>query len=81
MITAEERLLLRLVRMGLGNGGVCDLAERIEWNALLDLAVQQGVPAIVLDGVKDVLDLPQPLAPSTATNSPRFTLVDTPSSA
>ena len=58
MITAEERLLLRLVRMGLGNGGVCDLAERIEWNALLDLAVQQGVPAIVLDGVKDVLPSP-----------------------
>lgn len=40
MITAEERLLLRLVRMGLGNGGVCDLVERIEWNTLLDLAVQ-----------------------------------------
>lgn len=58
MITAEERLLLRLVRMGLGNGGVCDLAERIEWNALLDLAVQQGVPAIVLDGVKDVSPSP-----------------------
>lgn len=52
MITAEERLLLRLVRMGLGNGGVCGLVERIEWNALLDLAVQQGVPAIVLDGVR-----------------------------
>lgn len=58
MITAEKRLLLRLVRMGLGNGGVCGLAERIEWNALLDLAVQQGVPAIVLDGVKDVSPSP-----------------------
>ena len=58
MITAEERLLLCLVRMGLGNGGVCDLAERIELNALLDLAVQQGVPAIVLDGVKDVSPSP-----------------------
>lgn len=63
MITAEERLLLRLVRMGLGNGGVCDLTERIEWNALLDIAVQQGVPAIVLDGVKDVS--PSPLRPVT----------------
>ena len=48
-------LLLKLIRLGLGTTDHIVLPAEIDWRALYTLAEQQGLSAIVLDGVSEVL--------------------------
>lgn len=56
----QQDIFLSLIRLGIGHGSSRFL-ERIDWNALEDLAARQGLSGILVDGVEK---LPEEKRPS-----------------
>lgn len=46
-----EEFFLSLIRLGIGKAMALTVPEQIDWNALEDLAVRQGLSAILVDGI------------------------------
>lgn len=59
MESSYQESFLALIRMGIGHS-IIDLPKDIDWNAVQNLAVQQGLTAIVIDGIEK---LPYSLRP------------------
>ena len=51
----RKQTLLALTRLGIGHTAA-EVPETIDWEALMDLAVRQGLLAVVLDGAQVLLD-------------------------
>lgn len=47
-----EEFFLSLIKLGIGNASVAQVPEQIDWNALEELAVQQGLLAVMVDGIE-----------------------------
>lgn len=58
-----KKFFLSLVRLGVGTSEVVPVPERIDWDVLKDLAVKQGLSAIVVDGVERLPDEKRPPKP------------------
>lgn len=59
MITANEKLLLELIKIALGKSTTCALPNSIKWDTLFNLSIKQGVPSIVMDGLdRCIMSLP-----------------------
>lgn len=52
IVKEQEKIFLHLVRLGIGTSAEVSIAGNIEWKVVLALAEQQGLSAIVLDGIE-----------------------------
>lgn len=62
MMGINKELFLQLVRLGIGTGNVLSLRfpDPIDWVAVKDLAEQQGLSAVVLDGIEKLPEQQRP---------------------
>lgn len=60
MSTALQSSFLGLVRLGIGASKDASIPEDIDWGKLKALAEEQGLPAIVLDGIEELPDSQRP---------------------
>lgn len=51
MMDVKSSVTLDLLKYGLGKSEECHLPEKVDWHEVLDFSIQQGVTAIILDGV------------------------------
>ena len=54
-MTDSANILFRLLRAALGNETEVSLPETVDWNAVVDMAFDQGVAAIAVDGLQNRL--------------------------
>ena len=47
----SEEILIELAKYGLGRTTVCRVPQSVDWKAVFELAFQQEIAAIVLDGI------------------------------
>ena len=59
MLSEKKGAFLSLVRLGIGHH-TDDLPQVIDWQSLKDLAVKQGLSAIVLDGIESLPEQQRP---------------------
>ena len=50
-MTEIRKIFLRLVRLGIGHTDTAEIAEKVDWEAVLALAERQGLSAVVADGI------------------------------
>lgn len=58
-----EEFFLSLIKLGIGNARVVPVPEQIDWNRLADLAAQQGLSAVLVDGVEKLPEGKRPPKP------------------
>lgn len=58
-----EEFFLSLIKLGVGNASVAQVPEQIDWNALEELAVQQGLSAVMVDGIEMLPEVKRPPQP------------------
>ena len=58
-----EEVLLQLVRLGIGNASVIRMPEDVNWEVLQALAVDQGLSAVVVDGLERLQSAQKPPKP------------------
>lgn len=51
MMNISEKIVLDLVELGIGHSKVCSIPKAVEWQEVFRLAHEQGVAAVVLDGI------------------------------
>ena len=56
MITELQKTYLALLRLGLGNVRVVQIPKDVDWSGLQALAEEQGLSAVVLDGIEKLPD-------------------------
>lgn len=52
MVDSSAKILFQLLRTALGDGTEVSLPEGVDWKAVVDLAFEQGVAALVVDGLQ-----------------------------
>lgn len=55
-----DNTFLSLVRLGIGNATSVALPEKMDWNALEDLAAKQGLSAVMVDGIEKLPENQRP---------------------
>lgn len=59
-------VFLQIVKIGIGTSTRASMLEHIDWNAIEALAEQQGLLAIMVDGVEQLPEEDQGIQPSLA---------------
>lgn len=49
---SQKDLFLSIVRMGIGNTTMLQVPDEVDWNGLETLAAEQGLSAVLVDGVE-----------------------------
>lgn len=57
---SEKELFLSIVKIGIGNATMLQVPDNVDWNALENLAAQQGLSAVLVDGVEKLPEQKRP---------------------
>lgn len=59
-MTVLENTFIGLVKLGIGTSNKVNIPPNTEWNALMELSWQQGLSAVVLDGISKLKEKEHP---------------------